>query len=363
MLRGAGVLLVVLGACADPEEPASDADTSPPAPLQAGVTTLTHVDPRGHTLEIEVWYPAWPAAGAEPSPYPELPVVIDAYRDAPPAPGPFPMVAFSHGYGGIRYQSAFLCEALARAGYVVIAPDHEGTVLLALDLEHMAERLLERPDDVRYAVDAVVGLDDGPLAGVVEDGPYVMIGHSMGTFTTLAIAGATPAYDGVAAVCAETDHDGCGFIPDFVDGLDLAANRHDPRVSAAVLLSPGGWYAFGADGEGLAALPPTLVLGGDKDSILDYDDEIRGVWARTPTPRRLATLPDAGHYAAFSDMCRALPFWEDCLGPDRGFMASDVGQALTEAIVLPFVDAVFGADVDLDVAVSGLDGVVWEVEP
>src|SRR5271154_6050647 len=42
---------------------------------------------------------------------------------AAPAAG-YPLVVFSHGYGGCNTQSVFLMEALAKAGYLVLAPNH-----------------------------------------------------------------------------------------------------------------------------------------------------------------------------------------------------------------------------------------------
>src|SRR5471030_3184572 len=37
----------------------------------------------------------------------------------------YPVVVFSHGYGGNNTQSTFLMEALAGAGYLVVAPNHQ----------------------------------------------------------------------------------------------------------------------------------------------------------------------------------------------------------------------------------------------
>src|SRR5262249_27794141 len=54
----------------------------------------------------------------------------DAVRDAAPRAGRFPLVAFSHGYGGHRRQSTFLCTHLASHGYVVVSADHAGNTVL-----------------------------------------------------------------------------------------------------------------------------------------------------------------------------------------------------------------------------------------
>src|SRR5437773_2068602 len=39
--------------------------------------------------------------------------------------GGFPVILFSHGFGGCNTQSTFLMEALAHAGYLVLAPNHQ----------------------------------------------------------------------------------------------------------------------------------------------------------------------------------------------------------------------------------------------
>jgi len=51
-------------------------------------------------------------------------VATNATELADPAPGPHPVVVYSHGWGGFRSIQSDLAEDLASRGYVVIAPDH-----------------------------------------------------------------------------------------------------------------------------------------------------------------------------------------------------------------------------------------------
>src|SRR5437899_2513766 len=37
----------------------------------------------------------------------------------------YPLILFSHGFGGCNTQSIFLAEALAQSGYLVLAPNHK----------------------------------------------------------------------------------------------------------------------------------------------------------------------------------------------------------------------------------------------
>jgi predicted dienelactone hydrolase len=49
-----------------------------------------------------------------------------AYRDVARAPGSFPLVVYSHGSGGIRFENLALAVHLASHGYIVVAADHPG---------------------------------------------------------------------------------------------------------------------------------------------------------------------------------------------------------------------------------------------
>ena len=100
-------------------------------------------------LMVQVWYPAAPSNSAEPGPWMaeaavagpaiarrlDLPVFLldhlqlvrtHAVVDALPAvaQGPFPVLLFSHGWGGLRTQNITLVEELASHGFVVAAADH-----------------------------------------------------------------------------------------------------------------------------------------------------------------------------------------------------------------------------------------------
>src|SRR5207249_11066554 len=75
----------------------------------------------------------------------------EAVRDATPGRGRHPLVAFSHGYGGHRGQSTFLCTHLSSHGFVVGAMDHTGNTMLEVVQGVMTLRpggTLPHPDPV-----------------------------------------------------------------------------------------------------------------------------------------------------------------------------------------------------------------------
>ncbi len=302
-------------------------------PYAVGATTVERVDPRGKWMVMEVWYPALPAAGAEFEPYPGLNLTADAYRDPPwdQRGAPYPVVAFSHGYGGIRFQSSYLTTWLASHGFVVIAPDHEHNTLLDLNSQYTTQVAAERPADVAAAIDIVDEVLPGQLD--LTDG-YAMVGHSFGAWTTLVVGGGQIDKNALLAWCAVNDDPGCGFFESAdVEALeDLGQAAPDPRAAVAVALAPGLAYSFGADG--LSGNVPTLVQGGDRDGDMPYEGEIRPVFEALPDDARLVTLHDAAHFG-FSDLCTALPLGGECAGAEEGYMeigrVHDLSRPLTTA--------------------------------
>ena len=91
------------------------------------------------SVAVRVWYPTDDAGGGG-AMYvqdmaefgdgqdfvPVTHVRTNAIRDAAPAPGPFPVLVYSHGGGWTRFTSTFTTEELASHGYVVVSVGHNG---------------------------------------------------------------------------------------------------------------------------------------------------------------------------------------------------------------------------------------------
>jgi dienelactone hydrolase len=127
----------------------------PTGPFPVGVVSRLLTDPsrrnRYHvstnsSFMASVWYPAVAQAGRVPRPLAEPPLARDfavwgafldrlpylvshALPDAPcaPQPAPYPVVLYSHGWGGIRAYASEKGPNLASHGYVVVAADHFDT--------------------------------------------------------------------------------------------------------------------------------------------------------------------------------------------------------------------------------------------
>lgn len=372
--------LALLLACSDAALDSGAASEGPvvwtepglPGPYDAGVTTATFVDQRGKELTIEVWYPAWAPEGATPDPYPEIPVEMQAFRNAPAASGPFPLVAFSHGHIAIRYQSAFLTEHLAQHGFVVVSPDHPHDTFLDADESRLWEIVLERPGDIFSSVDEVLrrsAQGDPVLAGVTLADEYAIIGHSLGAVNALVIGGGAPDWEAFAAFCEKSmaageRYTGCTRIEQMDLSMVPDHDYVDERATVTVSMSPGLWYLFGDSG--LHGVRAPLLVAGDQDEILLYETEEYPVFQAMTAPSTLATVHRAGHYS-WTDICVILPVWNECDGEKDGYIEVARAQEITRGMVTAWIRGELLGDQEaldwMEAAKAGWTEVGWEQVP
>ncbi len=260
-------------------------------PFPVGVRTADLTDAaRQRLLPTEIWYPATDAyagqdvAESTRDTYEFLPgfppVWQEAVRDAAARPGSYPLIAFSHGFGGHRRQTTFLCTHLASHGYVVAAPDHTGNTIFDIIQAVMAlqsgaelpdptatvkEFIAARPADIRFMIDRTVDGTAGNLASIVDVNRIGMTGHSFGGWTTLAVIGS------------------------------------DPRIRAALPLAPAGGssplptellkqsltFEWGRD-------VPTLFLVAERDSLLPLAG-MHELLEKTRGTKKMVVLKNADH--------------------------------------------------------------------
>jgi predicted dienelactone hydrolase len=301
------------------------ADPALPGPWRVGVKTITVIDEaRGRELPVEVWYPAdGEAPGGQPNRYQALGELIDveteALRDAVPASGTFPLVLFSHGYGGIRFQSYFITEHLASHGWVVAAPDHPGNTLLDFgqlgDDEATAQSAIDRPVDMQVTLDRLLA---GAAGVTVDGGRVAATGHSFGGWTCLELA------------------------------------RRDDRIRAVFPMAPG--FREGSTPDMVAELErPLFIFGGSEDDTCPFATDQKAPYDLAARPRYLIQVTGAGHLD-FSNLCE-VPIAQAFV--DDGCDPAQIEPTEVHARVVPLATAFLG----LHVAGQTGYGPYLEVDP
>ena len=200
----------------------------------------------------------------------------------------YPLIVFSHGFTGCNTQTKFLMQALAQAGYLVVAPNHQdagcssgrhfGNGGRKPEIPfHDAGRWTDttyrdRRDDIEAVLNAVLSRDN--FAGLPVDRNRIGIaGHSLGGYTVLGLAGGWPSWK-------------------------------DPRVKAVLALSP---YCspFLAPMRLKEVSIPVMYQGGTRDfGITPTVKKTQGAYDQSKAPKYYVELDGAGHFA-WTDLNRA----------------------------------------------------------
>eukprot|EP01030_Chromulinospumella_sphaerica_P012058 gene12058-11849_t len=226
-----------------------------------------------------VWYPS--STTATPKVIDDNPVFFSALavRDAPAAVGEYPLVVLSHGFGGSWGNQVWLASAMAQRGFIVAA-------------------LWQRPVDIRRAIDAV--LAQPKQFGKVQPGRIAVVGHSLGGWTALEVAGARFDPERFAQDCkVHLQLAPCAVYQQMNPvQAPLAADLSDKRVTAIVSLDLG--LSRGFTDQSLAALPvPTLVIAaGVPSTELPAELEFADLAKRLPAAAtRYVEISDATHFS------------------------------------------------------------------
>jgi predicted dienelactone hydrolase len=118
------------------------------------------------------------------------PYILDVASDSTIRSGSFPLVIISHGNGSSPLAYRTLAFGLAQAGFIVAVPEHFGNNRNENHLEGTTENLELRPRHIINTINCIYA--DERFQKVLQLDQVAVIGHSMGGYTALAVAGGNP---------------------------------------------------------------------------------------------------------------------------------------------------------------------------
>jgi len=245
---------------------------------------------------------------------------IEAVRDAAIAEGRFPLVVVSHGHNGSLWGHHDLCEALARAGYVVVAPEHVGDSYRDQSAFRTDRMLLGRANQASAAIDAT--LADSALGPHVDASRIGAAGFSAGGYTSLLLVGAHPDFTRIKGYCDRhpKDDDFCGHHETAAVARASPPPTADARVGAVFAMAPLAVY-FGPDAFA-AVHAPVFLAWSTRDEVLLPAENAENVLAGASTIRGRDAVEGAGHFVFLapcaSELAAAAPqICTDAPGIDR----------------------------------------------
>ncbi len=288
---------------------------------------------------------------------------VNPNRDSTPIPvdiylpqglnKPTPLIVISHGLASDRLTFTYLAEHFASQGFPVASITHPGSdsqrfqSFLAgteIDYRVIPSDLVNRPLDIKYFLDALAkGATPDWNINLNQVG---LIGHSMGGYTALAVAGAPIDWSGVRQEC---DRRSSNQPRDFTFNLSIllqcrilaaepnTVNLRDDRVKAAVAINPIGSAIFGQAGISQIKIPLMIIAGSEDIFAPPLEEQfIPFTWLTTPD-KYLAVMNLGTHFSVLgTSEAGVFPVPDDLIGPNPE-LAHPMVQGLASAFFQTYV--------------------------
>ncbi|MDH3202130.1 MAG: hypothetical protein OEM15_14660 [Myxococcales bacterium] len=264
-----------------------------------------------------------------------------SFRDVETADGVFPMVLFSHGFEGIRFQSFFHVAHLASHGFIVVSPDHHGNTIpdgLA-DVVDPATAV-NRAFDMKFLMDRILNpaTDSGAeFAASIDAERIGMSGHSYGGYEAFILTGGE-----VRGSSLDETTVTLGTFTDLrIKAILPMAPRTMRRVDAVTL----------GDSYFQTVTVPALVIGSELDMTDPFFVDAMRAFDNLPIGAQfvgLAEVLDGGHNT-FTDLCELESDVLDIVGgADEGCMPRHLpwkhAHDLINYLALNFFDGVLNGN-------------------
>lgn len=340
-------------------------------------------------LDVTIWYPAQ-TTDDQATQYQMGLITIQgrAIRDAPPLidNAPYPLVLFSHGNSGYRFQSTWFVEHLASYGFIVMAVDHPTNTIMDLVQnreqfsQDIAPNYIYRPQDLLRVINFAEELNTDEMLGIIDINNIAVSGHSFGGYTALAVGGARLNFDQLEERCNTTTENperlyNVCFLLNQEQQIAQAAGYDTPpqgtweaisdsRVKAIIAFAP--WNGQILDQTTLNNLNiPTLIMVGSADQVTPPERDAYVIYDELlHAPRILTVFDHAGHYI-FVDSCFDLAirfgFFGSCSDPVWDMArVHDISNHITTAFLLSVFYGDEAAQTALDPTNNQYTGIYYE---
>ncbi|WP_250125444.1 alpha/beta hydrolase [Chroococcidiopsis sp. CCMEE 29] len=263
---------------------------------------------------------------------------------------PSPLVVISHGLGADRRFFTYLARHLASHGFTVAALEHPGSnsswlgrVSDRSDAKLLpAKEFVERPKDVSFLLDELAKLNQQKslLQGKLNTQQVSLIGHSLGGYTALALAGAEVNISELRQFCksataisrAPADWLQCAAA----DLPDRKLKLRDQRVNSAIAFNPIIGNLFGKTGLTQVATP-VLLLAGTEDAVTPVLNHQLRPFTQLPSPKYLLTAIGGTHLSISDTANLSSTSTSSTLIQERRGEETKTLQQLIQGVSLAFI--------------------------
>lgn len=194
------IIMLLIGltlmACKKTDDALTDNDI--PTKIKAGYKFLKIPNNGQDTLVLAMWYPTFDQEVEYNYNTASTGLVVEGKvsYDALEINENHPVIIFSHGFSGGGIGSVEICEALARAGYYVFAPDHSDAVMsvrvkgpsngtLGEALEYLTDNPFGNGENYEYRISEIQSTIEfvNSSSFKIDKSKIILGGHSMGGWT------------------------------------------------------------------------------------------------------------------------------------------------------------------------------------
>jgi predicted dienelactone hydrolase len=255
------------------------------------------------------------------------------------------LIVISHGAAEDSHTFAYLAQHLASYGFAIAVLEHPGINSQRFQ-QYFAGfagapdsmESIDQPRDVTFLLDELQrrSQSDSALRGRLNLQQVGVLGHSLGGYAVLALAGARINFEQLQKDCNPNNSLNLSLLVQCKSAVLPPANYalHDDRIKAAIAVHPLASSIFGQNGMSQIQVPLMLVAGSQDIFTPAVPEQIRPfTWLATPN-KYLVLMENGTHFSTNGEAAndrRVFPVPTGMIGP-----APAIARSYLKALSLAF---------------------------